>query len=682
MPSPQTSSSTSSVGQSNSLSINALLGGDKWGGATGTGASLSYSFPWTSSSSATFSGHNGVGSYSSLNEPNATSHYGLSTTQQVAARAALQLWANVANITFNEVAESSSNVGDIRFAWTSATDTTTAGNPAWGWATYPDSYWPSAGDVWISTIASGAANTNWSVGSDNFGSLIHELGHALGLKHPFEGSVVLPAAADSTQYSLMSYTPAAHSLYVSVTHSGNTWSWSSYNIEPSTPMLYDVQVIQYLYGANTSYNAGDNVYTFDPLVPFIKTLWDAAGNDTISVSNFALGCTIDLRPGAYSKISYLDDISAPVHWTTAPPTPTFDGTDDLAIAYGCVIENAIGGSGNDTLTGNDANNSLNGGAGSDTIDGGIGNDTAPFSGKSTEYLVTYDALSSTYSVKDTVSSRDGTDKLTSVELLQFSDGVKQLATSDALSVQRVHQALFGKAPSSTSFNESLATIAPSGSAFDWAKVEAAGLSALSDSAFSTLVLNNMSINNTSLTATATFGTSQKTYDSLQQALADYLRVAGIANRGIVVTQFAQILAGYEGETVFGVYGAAATAFNRQVASDLAHSINTQNTTEVVVVPVFATGTSSAVGSDFEYMLAMGSYAYQISGFGSDDKIMSPAGVSGTLVNGSPADGVASIQYVSGSQTVSITLTGLTTAQDGALHGITDLNTVFGLAALV
>jgi hypothetical protein len=90
MSSPQTSVSTSSVGQSNSLSINSLLGGDKWGGATGTGASLSYSFPWTSSSTAVFSGHDGVGDYSSLNEQNASSHYGLSTTQQVAARAALQ----------------------------------------------------------------------------------------------------------------------------------------------------------------------------------------------------------------------------------------------------------------------------------------------------------------------------------------------------------------------------------------------------------------------------------------------------------------------------------------------------------------------------------------------------------------------------------------------------------------
>lgn len=375
MTSPTTSSSTSSVGQTTSLNINALLGGDKWGGATGTGVTVSYSFPWTSSSSATFSGHNGIGEYSSLNEPDATYHYGLSTTQQAAARSALQSWANVANITFSEVAETSSNVGDIRLAWTSATDLTSTGARAWGWAGYPDSYWPSGGDVWISTLSSGATNSDWSVGSYNFEALIHELGHALGLKHPFESNPVLSGSQDSRQYTVMSYTPAAHSLYVSVTHSGNTWSWSSYNIEPSTPMLYDIQAMQYLYGANTGYNTGDNTYTFDPTVPFIKTIWDAGGKDTLSVSNFSLACTIDLRPGSYSKISYLDDITAPVTWTTAPPTPTFDGTDDLAIAYGCIIENAIGGSGNDTLIGNDANNSLDGGAGNDTLYGGAGNDT-------------------------------------------------------------------------------------------------------------------------------------------------------------------------------------------------------------------------------------------------------------------------------------------------------------------
>jgi Ca2+-binding RTX toxin-like protein len=184
-------------------------------------------------------------------------------------------------------------------------------------------------------------------------------------------------------------------------------------------MLYDIQAMQYLYGANTGYNTGDNTYTFDPAVPFIKTLWDAGGKDTISVSNFTLGCTIDLRPGYFSKISYLDDISAPVTWTTAPPTPTFDGTDDLAIAYGCVIENAIGGSGNDTLIGNDANNSLNGGSGNDTIDGGAGTDTALYSGQRSGFALTKTANGFTLTDR---TSTAGIDALKNIERVKFADG--------------------------------------------------------------------------------------------------------------------------------------------------------------------------------------------------------------------------------------------------------------------
>ena len=340
----------------------------------------------------------------------------------------------------------------------------------------------------------------------------------------------------------------------------------------------------------------------------------------------------------------------------------------------------IAGSGNDQISSFAGDDRITGGQGNDSIDGSVGADTAVYSGKSTDYLVTFDALSSAYSVKDTNSSRDGTDKLTSVELLQFSDGVKQLATSDALLVGRVHQALYGKAQGSAVFNDSLTKVAPSGSVLDWVKVEASGLSALSDSAFSTLVLNNMSINNTSLTATTAFGTAQQAYDTLQQAMTVYLGWVGSANRGIVAAQVAQIIAGFEGETIYGVYGAAATAFNKQVASDIAHSINPQNTSEVVAVPVFTSGTVSAAGGNFDYMMAMGNYNYQIGGFASGDKIIGPIGVSGTLVNNNATDGSASIQYVSGGNTVSITLTGLSTAQDGALHGTADLNNVFGLGA--
>ena len=495
------------------------------------------------------------------------------------------------------------------------------------------------------------------------------------------GSYSVIAAPAANTEGTMSLTLNAASV---TDASGNT---NAATAAPAQPIDTKPPIVNSITPANQSAGVAvgsDIVFTFSEAIQkgagsitlltdrgTVSGVYDAATSPNLSIS----GSTLTINPTA--DLSYSTGYKVEFATGTIKDLAGNSYAGTSSYGFTTLVNPA-----NQYIVGTASNDTLTGGAGNDTIDGGAGIDTAVFSGSSTGYWVTYDALSSTYSVKDTVSSRDGTDKLISIELLQFSDGVKQLATSDALSVERVYQALFGKAPSSTTFNQSLATIAPSGSAFDWAKVEASGLSALSDSAFSTLVLNNMSINNTSLTATATFGTSQQTYDSLQQALADYLRAAGSANRGVVVAQFGQILAGYEGETVFGVYGTAATAFDRQVASDLANSINTQNSTEVVAVPVFNTGTTSAIGGDFDYMLAMGSYSYQISGFGSGDKIISPAGVSGTLVNASPTDGVASIQYVSGGQTVSITLTGLTTAQDSALHGTTDLNTVFGLGVFI
>ena len=356
------------------LDIAALLARVKWGGAAGLGASVSYSFPWLDGAAAVFSGYNGA-PYSSTGENAATYHFGLTAVQQAAARGALAQWSDVANLSFQEVADTSTNVGDIRFAWTSASQTVFGGGTAWGWGYYPNSYWPQGGDVWLSTQGGGYSDPDWSAGSYNYLSLIHEIGHALGLKHPFEGSPLLPAASDNRQYTVMSYTDAPHSLFVRVTHNPNgSVAWNSFSVEPHTPMLDDIAAMQHLHGANLAYHAGDDVYTFDPSTPFFRTLWDAGGNDTISVANFSAACVIDLWPGDFSKIAIASDSTAGYNWSVAPPAPTYDGTDNLAIAYGAVIENAVGGAGNDSLYGNDASNHLDGGAGDDVMYGGPGDD--------------------------------------------------------------------------------------------------------------------------------------------------------------------------------------------------------------------------------------------------------------------------------------------------------------------
>ena len=358
MTTPNSSMATTPVAPAGEDAIDALSAGVKWGTAT-PATTIAYSFPYANGPAVWATNYG-----SSDNEPNTAS--GFDNAHQAAARLALQEWADVANLRFLETVESSTNVGDIRFAYTR----TPAIEPWWGWAGFPNDYWPSGGDIWVNA-ARGA--DDWSAGTGQFSSLLHEIGHALGLKHPFAGPAVLPADQNSEQFTLMSYTDHPHALFRDVVdHGGGSFSWMYYSVTPRTPMLYDIAAIQHLYGANLSYHSGDDTYTFNPDSPFLRTIWDAGGNDTISVANFKKPCTIDLNSGHFSDISIVSD---PLPDGISGPTPTYDGTDNVAIAFGVTIENSVGGDGNDVLIGNGANNQLNGGVGNDSLTGGAGNDT-------------------------------------------------------------------------------------------------------------------------------------------------------------------------------------------------------------------------------------------------------------------------------------------------------------------
>ena len=80
-----------------------------------------------------------------------------------------------------------------------------------------------------------------------------------------------------------------------------------------------------------------------------------------------------------------------------------------------------GGAGNDNLQGGDGRDRLVGGSGDDTIDGGGNIDVAVYSGARGEYVVTPGAIPGSSTVMDTIVGRDGTDTVTNVELLEFSN---------------------------------------------------------------------------------------------------------------------------------------------------------------------------------------------------------------------------------------------------------------------
>jgi Ca2+-binding RTX toxin-like protein len=349
------------------------IAGDKWGGGLGQGVTLTYSFPGATAYHTSF-----YGQYADIGEWHGKT--ALTAGEQAASRAGLAAWSAVANIKFVEVADNATTVGELRFAKTSYD---TAGEYAHAYLPANDT---SAGDVWFSTA-------NWNTvrasaipaGTDDFHTIIHELGHALGLKHSFDGANAIPTSLDNYFYSVMSY--SARTLNDSGTAS----------FLPTTPMYYDLLGIQALYGRNISHNATNTVYTFVEGHNYFQTIDDAGGLDTI-VYQGTLGSTINLTQGSFSSLS------APITFDSGSTRAT------VAIGPNTIIENATGGSGADILIGNTSSNVLNGcagndrlygGGGNDTLIGGAGNDTFYFNA-ALSAVTNHDTISGFYAPQDQI----------------------------------------------------------------------------------------------------------------------------------------------------------------------------------------------------------------------------------------------------------------------------------------
>jgi serralysin len=333
MPNYQGSTPFSLIPLAGTEFINALLVGSKWGGGLGYSASLTYSFHIPGISRY-------ANGYSEDNEHQ--NAYALTDTQKDAISSALASWGAVANLTFTKVADTvSGTVGDLRFGGYYGMESDTA-----AWAYYPFDA-PIAGDVWIGPITS---QSYPQPGSYDYLTFTHEIGHALGLKHPFDeefnNSSVLSGRFDDVRYSVMSYN-------------------DTYDFQPTGPMLYDIAAMQYIYGSNNTWRTGNDTYRWEAGAQIFETIWDAGGNDTLDASNQLQGVTLNLNSGEFSRIG-----QGIYNWSTG-----VINNDFLTIAYGTRIENAIGSDYDDSLIGNDADNVLEGGKGRDTLRGGLGSDT-------------------------------------------------------------------------------------------------------------------------------------------------------------------------------------------------------------------------------------------------------------------------------------------------------------------
>lgn len=339
------------------------------------------------------------------------------TVQIQATLLALQAWSDVAGITFvrqDDGAGYSDNATILFGNYTSGA----AGAAAF--AALPGSTASNdiSGDVWVNQ----SLNYNAAPALGGYGqfALVHEIGHAIGLLHPgdYDALPDVPLSynthagyeEDSGQYTVMSY--------FSETSTGAYYGPGRY---ASAPLLDDIAAAQRLYGANLQTRTGDTVYGFNSTaerpwfvavdggpVP-VFAIWDAGGTDTLDFSGYAVNQTIDLRQGCFSSIGGL--------------------AGNVSIAVGAVIENAIGGSGDDTFFGGSNDNRFTPGGGHNTVNGGLGADTVVFSGPLASYTISWSGQ------QGFVSGPEGTCRVENVEFLAFSDGIIAAAPTGGLRLQ-------------------------------------------------------------------------------------------------------------------------------------------------------------------------------------------------------------------------------------------------------
>ncbi len=272
---------------------------------------------------------------------------------------------------------------------------------------YANTVYKTGFSVLMMNIETYALNPDLDHGHNFNWVFLHELGHALGLKHPFshaDANVVigpgpyLSDAEDSKTYTVMSYTDVP-------------------TRDVSTYAPLDIAALQATFGPAAGAHGGDSTYKLDPGAA--NFIWDGSGIDTLDGSALAQALRLYLEPGYWGYIGKKADL--------------ITAAGQVTINFGSAIENASGGSGNDTISGNALDNTLSGGNGDDVLEGGQGNDRLDGgNGLDTAY---YNGLRSAYTVTEQgsgtwlVAGSEGTDTLVNIESLRFADTTLKLTAT-------------------------------------------------------------------------------------------------------------------------------------------------------------------------------------------------------------------------------------------------------------
>lgn len=306
------------------------------------------------------------------------------TAQQTAAQAILNYTTSITGINFQKA--SSSQQANIYFANTDLEGRYTSGlcTSSFNYSTSSQNpnfvtKYTADSHVYLDNVEWNTENSKPIAGTQGYETLLHEIGHALGLKHPFDNPNKLPVAQDNTNNTVMSYT-----------EKGN------FKTEFQS---YDLKALNWLYGTDGLGGESNNVEVSIPNPPIDETPTDEntvedldlvgtsaadklegnVGNDTLDGGTGrdtligADGDDLYIVDNTGDKIIELanqgdDSVESSVNFTLPK------NVENLTLIGNKVI-NGTGNELDNLLIGNDKNNKLSGGAGADKLEGGKGNDT-------------------------------------------------------------------------------------------------------------------------------------------------------------------------------------------------------------------------------------------------------------------------------------------------------------------